>query len=96
MVEAGWISPAVGSSENNVQGHKLAGEKTKLLATQRQLTYLVAPASGLRQLYFVVLRLMYVVDIEELNAVSCCLAGFWEAPLRHYPTAKAYYFSAKA
>jgi hypothetical protein len=62
---------------------KLAGEETKLLATQRQLTYLVAPASGLRQLYFVMLRLMYVMDTEELNAEGCSLAGFWEKLPRH-------------
>jgi len=48
-------------------------KKPNFLATQRQLTYLVAPDSGLRRLYFVVLRLMYVMDIEELNAVSCCV-----------------------
>jgi hypothetical protein len=65
MVEAGWITPAVGRSENNVQGHKLAGEETKLLATQRQLTYLVASASSLRRLYFVVLRLMYVMGYRR-------------------------------
>jgi hypothetical protein len=96
MVEAGWITPAVGRSENNVQGHKLAGEETKLLATQRQLTYLVASASSLRRLYFVVLRLMYVMDIEELNAVSLLsrrLLG--SSPSSFIPTAKAYYFSAR-
>jgi hypothetical protein len=55
---------------DNVQGQKLAGEETKLLATQRQPTYSVAPTSSLRGLYFVVLRLIYVIDIEELTAVS--------------------------
>src|ERR1700730_8430705 len=65
---------------NNTQGQELAGEETKLLATQRQPTYLVAPASSLSRLHFVVLRLMYVIDIEKLNAVSCCLAGSKKLP----------------
>ena len=81
MVEAGWISPAVGSRDSNVQGHKLAGEETKLSChTKGKRTYLVVPASGLRRVYFVVLRLMCVMDIEELNAVSCCLAGSGKLP----------------
>ena len=48
-------------------------KKPNFLATQRQLTYLVAPASGLRRLYFVVLRLMY----ERRELLSHRL---WEAP----------------
>ena len=83
---------AVSSSEDNVQGQKLAGEDTKFLATQRQPTYLVAPASSLRRLYFVVLRLMYVIDIEELNAVSCCLVGSEKLPFVIIPTAQGRLF----
>lgn len=57
----------------------LAKKPNFLLHKGNRLTWLLLlPVSA--RLHFVVLRLMYVIDIEKLNAVSCCLAGSKKLP----------------